>query len=82
MKVAIFETIRGGTKVKVSIKDLSVDMAIKQNGMELDVYSPNGKDHLGDLVVTNTGLIWCKGRTLRKNGIKVSWSEFIRWMEE
>ncbi|MGB5949361.1 MAG: hypothetical protein WBG82_08580 [Parvibaculum sp.] len=67
--------------MKVSIKDLSVDMEIKQNGIELDVYSPDGTKHLGDLVITKTNLIWCKGRTTRANGVKVSWNDFIDWME-
>jgi len=49
--------------MKVSIKDLSVNMDIKSKGIELDVYSADGKTHLGDLVVTMTGLTWCKGRT-------------------
>ena len=67
--------------MKVSIKDLSVDMEIKNNGVELDVYSPDGSQHLGDLIVTKSGLIWCKGRTGRKNGVPVSWNDFIGWME-
>jgi hypothetical protein len=36
--------------MKVSIKDLSVAMEIKNTGVELDVY--DGSKHLGDLVVT------------------------------
>lgn len=67
--------------MKVSIKDLSVDMDIKNNGVELDVYSPDGDKHLGDLIVTKTGLTWCKGKTSKKNGVKVSWEAFIEWME-
>jgi len=59
----------------------SVDMEIKNNGVELDVYA-DGSTHLGDLIVTKTGLIWCKGKTARANGEKVSWDEFIDWMEE
>ena len=67
--------------MKVSIKDLSVDMEIKNSGVELDVYSPDGSKHLGDLIVTKSGLIWCKGRTSRENGVKISWEKFIEWME-
>jgi hypothetical protein len=67
--------------VKVSIKDLSVDMEIKNTGVELDVYSPDGTKHLGDLVVTKSGLEWCKGSTHRGNGVPVSWKDFIAWME-
>lgn len=46
-------------------------MEIKNKGVELDVYSNVGK-HLGDLVVTKTGLTWCKGKSAPENGIKVS----------
>ena len=67
--------------MKVSIKDLSVDMEIKNNGVELDVYTADGSKHLGDLIVTKTGLTWCKGATRRENGEKVSWNDFIAWME-
>jgi hypothetical protein len=67
-------------RMKVSIKDLSVDMEIKNTGVELDVYSNDGK-HLGDLIVTKTGLIWCKGSVPRKNGAKASWDQFIEWMQ-
>jgi hypothetical protein len=31
--------------MKVSIQDLSVDMEIKNNGIELDIYSPDGITH-------------------------------------
>lgn len=64
---------------KVSIKELSVDMDIKNTGVELDVY--DGAKHLGDLIVTKTGLIWCKGKTGRAHGKKASWEEFAKWME-
>ena len=64
--------------MKVSIKDLSVDMDIKNTGMELDVYDNDG-NHLGDLIVTKTGLIWCNGRTKRPNGNKISWADFIKF---
>lgn len=64
----------------VNIKKFDVQMAIKNKGIELDVYKPNGGERLGDCVVTKTGLIWCEGKTDRKNGKKVSWTEFIAWM--
>lgn len=67
--------------MKVSIKDLSVAMEIKSKGVELDVYSADGRKHLGDLFVTNTNLIWCKGKTGRAKGVKVSWAKFIEWVE-
>jgi hypothetical protein len=65
--------------MKVSIKELAVTMDIKNKGIELDVYD-NSARHLGDLVVTKTVLIWCDGRTTAKNGKKVTWDQFIKFM--
>ena len=67
--------------MKVWIKKLDVEMEVKNNGIELDVRKPNGR-RLGDLVVTKTGLIWCKGKTTPANGVRISWANFIAWMEE
>ena len=64
---------------KVSIKNLAVDMDIKNKGVELDVY--DGDTHLGDLYVTKTGLVWCKGKTTKARGVKISWEEFRDWAE-
>lgn len=66
--------------MKVSIKDLSVSMEVKNKGIELDVYD-NQEVHLGDLIVAKAGLTWCKGRTRKENGAHASWSEFIDWMQ-
>jgi len=66
--------------MNVSIKNFSVNMSIKTKGIELDVY--DGKNaHLGDLIVNSSGLTWCKGRTTRAKGVKVSWKQFIDRME-
>ena len=53
--------------MKVSIKDLQVNMDLGNNGIELDVYDNEGK-HLGDLVISKAKIEWCKGRTRRGNG--------------
>ena len=66
--------------MKVSIKELSVSMEVKNKGIELDVYD-NQENHLGDLIVTKSGLVWCKGRTRKENGAQVPWKDFIAWME-
>jgi hypothetical protein len=66
--------------VNVSIKDFDVAMEVKNNGIELDVKDTKG-GHLGDLVITRAKLIWCKGRTGRKNGKEVKWNDFITYME-
>ena len=65
--------------MEVSIKNFDVQMQIKNKGIELDVYD-TGK-HLGDLVVTKKHLIWCKGRTRRQNGKKLTWAQFTAYME-
>jgi len=67
--------------MKVSVKDLNVSMEIKNSGIELDVYSEDGKQHLGDLVVTKSAVTWCPGRTTKANGHKVKWAAFIELME-
>lgn len=66
----------------VSIKQLDVAMQVKNKGVEFEVREPNGGKFLGDCVVTKTGLIWCPGKTDRKNGKKVSWKTFIALMED
>ncbi len=67
--------------MKVLIKEFGLDMEVKTKGIELEIRSANGKKQLGDLVVTKTQIIWCKGRTTRENGVPVTWNEFISWME-
>ena len=66
--------------MKVSVKDLSVSMEIKNKGVELDVYD-NSDNHLGDLIVTKTGLKWCKGKTTPAKGKKIKLEDFIAQME-
>jgi len=66
--------------VNVSIKEFDVAMNVKNKGIELDISDPNGT-HLGDLVVTKTKLIWCKGKTKRQNGKTVTWEDFTAYMD-
>jgi len=65
--------------MKTFIKDLGCELKIKSKGLEIDVSDPRN-NHVGDLYVTNTRLIWCKGRTKRENGKSVTWAEFIGWI--
>ena len=67
--------------MKVLIKKFDVPMELKNKGIELDVRKPNGR-RLGDLVITKTGLTWCKGKTTPAKGDKATWAQFIRWMRE
>jgi len=66
--------------MKVFIKDLSADIELKNNGVELEVRNPKG-EFLGDLVVTKSQLIWCKGKVKRENGKSISWKDFMAYME-
>ena len=65
--------------MKVSVKDFGVDMEVKNRGIEFEVHD-NAGNFKGDCYVTKSGLIWCEGKTQKKNGIRVSWDEFIDWM--
>lgn len=67
--------------MNVWITELNAEQQLKTKGMQLDVYSPDGTERLGDLTVTKTKLIWCKGKTHKKNGAEASWADFIEWME-
>ena len=68
--------------MKVSIKSLSVDMDVKSNGVEFEIRSPDGTTFLGDCFLTMTSLIWCNGKTEKKNGQKVKWEDFIVLMND
>jgi hypothetical protein len=63
--------------MKVTIKSFDVEMEVKNNGIEFEVYSADGENHLGDLILTKRNLIWCNGRTRRANGKDISWQKFI-----
>jgi len=68
--------------MKVYIKRLGVDMQIKNRAIEIAVYSEDGEEHLGDLVINKANLIWCKGRARpKKGGIGMSWTKFIEDIE-
>jgi len=64
----------------VTIKDLDVEMEVKTNGIEFQVRNNDGT-LLGDCYLTKTGLTWCKGQTTRPKGKKITWAQFINWME-
>lgn len=61
--------------MEVWIKSLGVDMQVKQKGIELEVRAADGKTQLGDCYATTTGLIWCKGRVKKENGVKLKWDD-------
>jgi len=65
--------------MKVSIKSFDVNMEVKSSGIEFEVRSPDG-EFLGDCYLTMTGLIWCKGKIAKNNGVRISWKDFITLM--
>lgn len=67
--------------MKVNIKQFDVEMEIKNKGIECEIRSPDGTKQLGDLVLTKSSVIWCKGKTDRQNGKSLSWTKFIEMME-
>ena len=66
--------------MQVKIKSFDVEMDLKNKGIELEIRDPSG-NFLGDLVVTKTILIWCKGKTARNNGKKLTINKFIEMMD-
>ena len=66
--------------MKVGIKDLAVNMEVKNKGVEFEVYGNDDK-FLGDFVVSKARLVWCPGKTNVDNGHNVNWSDFIEFMK-
>ncbi|MDB4614554.1 hypothetical protein OAH18_02565 [bacterium] len=67
--------------MQVAIKNFDVNMQVKSNGIEFEVRSPDGKTQLGDCYLTMTGLVWCSGKTSKKNGTKINWKDVITILE-
>jgi hypothetical protein len=61
--------------VEVRIKQLDINMLVKQNGIEFEVRTPDGTSQVGDCYLTMTGLVWCKGKITKPKGVKISWNE-------
>jgi hypothetical protein len=59
----------------VRVKSFDVEMEIKNKGIELEVRDTDDT-FLGDLILTKTQIVWCKGKTSREHGKKLSWQKF------
>lgn len=68
--------------MQVLVKNWKVSDEIKTKGMELEIRSANGEEQLGDLIITCTQVIWCKGRKTRAKGISLDWNKFIELIEK
>lgn len=66
--------------MKIVVKEFSALMELKNEGIALEVRDPQ-EELLGSLVVNKSQLIWSKGKTKRDKGIKVSWKDFIAFVE-
>ena len=67
--------------MQVSIKSFNVNMEVKSSGIEFEVRAPDG-EFVGDCHLTMTGLVWCNGKTDKKNGERISWNDFIVLMND
>jgi hypothetical protein len=56
----------------VHIKATTIELKIKTNGLELQI-DEKGGGQFGDIFVTKTGIIWCKGKTTRPKGVKIDY---------
>ena len=66
--------------MQILIKSFNVSMEVKSSGIEFEVRSPDGSQQLGDCYLTMTGLIWCKGKKAKENGIKIQWNDLTAIM--
>ena len=55
------------------IKNFSIEQILKTNGIEIQIDDKDGQ--FGDIYVTKTGIIWCKGKTERSNGVKFTFDQ-------
>ncbi len=75
-----FPQSNGESAMRVKIKKFNVDMDVKNAGIEFQVHD-NDDNFKGDCFVTKTGLVWCHGKTKKENGVPISWTDFIAYME-
>ncbi len=65
--------------MEVWIKSLEVDMQVKQQGVELEVRSKDGRERVGNCYATQAGLVWCGAKARRRrstgygSGGRISW---------
>jgi len=53
---------------------------IKNAAIAFGVYG-NGSKRLGDVAVTNRGLVWSNGASKSAKDVTVKWDDFIDWMQ-
>jgi hypothetical protein len=65
--------------MKVQVKDLPATIEIKNRGIELSVHDTRAISWV--LGVTRAHLIWCQVKTARENGQRITWKNFIDYMQ-
>lgn len=65
--------------MKVRISKFNVAMELKNSGIKFEVRD-NDDNFRGSLYLSRASIVWCEGRKKRENGVKVTWDEFIDWM--
>jgi hypothetical protein len=74
--------------MKVRVKNLVLEHRDIQFGVRNDpiltgdLRNPTRPGNfLGNLYVTESGIVWCEGKKAKHNGVKVDWRTFINLME-
>lgn len=67
--------------MQIKIKKFNVEMEVKAAGIEFEVREPKAGPFIGDCYLTMSGLVWCKGKATKANGIKMSWEDFMEIMK-
>jgi hypothetical protein len=68
---------RSEEKITVIPNKFSQNGNALRKGIELGIYDEN-KNHFGDVVITNAGLILCYGKTPAWNGNLVTWDQLFK----
>ena len=64
--------------MRITIKDFSIKMELKNKGIELEIRN-NNDEFLGDFILNKAGLVWCQGKQSKKNGTQKTWEEVIEF---
>lgn len=73
-------------KVRVKnlvLEDTDIQFGVRGNPIQTgDLADPIKPGRFyGNLYVTEYGLVWCKGKKAKQNGVKVDWRTFMNQME-
>lgn len=66
--------------MKVNVEDLQAKMELGNNGITLSVYDNSG-NYKGKLRIGKGKIEWCRGRTRKGAGSKISWEKLLEIFE-